>query len=133
MLLGRGADNCAMADPGVSCDGSPSWWSDVWLRAGLLHPALFVAPWVGLCLVLAARSGSDINDVAWGFWVIPLGAVASFITTAVMAARQSLTTAERVLIVLLGLLASGAAFVLGFVGWFHAADVACHGGYECPF
>ena len=121
-----------MAEPGASSDRNPKWWRNVWWRAGLLHPALFVAPWVGLCLVLAARSGSDINDVAWGFWVIPLSAIASFITTAVMSARQPHTTAERVLIVILGLLASGAAFVLGFVGWLQAADMACHGGYECP-
>jgi hypothetical protein len=105
----------------------------VWLRAGLLHPALFFAPWVGVCLVLAARSGSEIGDVAWGFWALPLGAIASFITTAVMSARQPLAAADRVLVLILGLLASGAALVLGFVGWVHAADVACHGGYECPF
>jgi hypothetical protein len=116
-----------------SADFSPRWWSNPWVRAGLLHPALFVAPWVGLCLLLAARSGSDIDDVAWGFWVIPISATASFVTTAVMSARQPLTTAARVSIVLLGLIASGSAFVLGFVGWFQAADVACHGGYECPF
>jgi len=114
-------------------DGHANWFSNVWLRAGLLHPTLLVAPWVGLCLVLAAQAGSEINDLAWGFWVIPLGAMASFVTTAVMAARQSLTTGERILIVVLGLLASGAALVLGLVGWLEAAVVACHGRYECPF
>ena len=121
-----------MADPKTSGNGARRWWSNVWLRAAVLHPALFVAPWAGVCLVLAALPGSDINDVARGFWVIPLCAIASFITTAVMAARPSLTTANRTLIVLLGLIASGAAFVLGYGAWFHAADVACHGGYECP-
>ena len=49
------------------------------------------------------------------------------------AANGRPVTAERVLIAILGLLVSGVAFVLGFVGWFQAANVACHGGYECPF
>ena len=125
--------NEAMPAPETNGDIWPSWLAGVWFRAIVLHPALFVAPWVCLCLVLAARPGSDINDVGWGFPVIPLGAAASFVTTVVMASRHSLTGPERALLVLLGLLASGAALVLGFVGWFQAAEVACHGGYECPF
>jgi hypothetical protein len=71
--------------------------------------------------------------VAWGFEVIPLGAFASFVVTAVMAARQSLTTVERVLVLLLGLVVSGVALVLGLLEWADAANVACHGTYECPF
>jgi hypothetical protein len=92
-----------------------------------------VAPWVGLCLLLATRPASDINDVAWGFWIIPLSAVGSFVLTALMAARARLTFAEGIAVAFLGLVASGAAFVLGVVGWIHAADLACHGRYECPF
>jgi hypothetical protein len=88
---------------------------------------------VVLCLDQAAHSGSDINDIAWGFWVISLSAIASFITTAVMVVRRPLVTAERVGIVLLGVIASAVAFVVGILAWLHAAEVACHGGYECPF
>lgn len=106
--------------------------SSLWLRAGLWHPLLFVLPWVTLCRILAERSGSDLDDVAWGLWVIPLSAIVSFITTAVMAARGPLTTAERLLMVLLGLIASAIAFVLGLFAWWQAAELACHGAYECP-
>jgi hypothetical protein len=38
-----------------------------------------------------------------------------------------------VLIVLLGLIASVVALVLGELAWMQAAEVACHGRYECPF
>jgi hypothetical protein len=86
-----------------------------------------------LCVAQAERSGSDVADVSWGFWAIPPGAFASFIASAVMAARHPFTTADRVLIVLLGLVASVVAFVLGELAWLEAAVVACHGGYECPF
>src|SRR3954471_9616420 len=96
-------------------DRRPRWWSNVWLRAGLLHPGLFVAPWVGLCLLLANRSGSDSGDVAWGFSVIPLSAFGSFVATFVMAVRRPLPTTERVLLVLLGLVVGGVALVLGFL------------------
>jgi hypothetical protein len=106
---------------------------NVWLRAGLLHPVLFVAPLVGLCLLLAALPHSDSNDVDWGFLAIPLAAVASLVTTALMAARRPLTGAQRVAVALLGLVASGIALVLGFYGWIVAAAIACHAGYECPF
>jgi hypothetical protein len=122
-----------MPDPETRREQGPRWWGNLWLRAGLLHPALYVGPWVAFCLLLAARPGSGPNDVDWGFWVIPLSALASFITTVVMAARRPLTTAERLIIVLLGLIASGVALKLGFDGWLHAEEIACHGGYECPF
>jgi hypothetical protein len=128
------ADNRRVVlDPGTSSARRPRWWGNVWLRAGLLHPVVFVAPWVALCHLLAARSGSEIDDVAWGFEAIPLGAFASLVATAVMAARQPLTTVERVLVVLLGLVVSGVALVLGFREWVDAANLACHGTYECPF
>jgi uncharacterized membrane protein YhaH (DUF805 family) len=104
----------------------------IWVRAGLLHPAVFVAPWVALCLLLADLPGSDIGDVDWGFLAIPIGALASFVTTAVMAVRRPLPLARRGLLVLLGLLASGVALVAGLYGWIVAADTACHGRYECP-
>ncbi|MCW3050810.1 MAG: hypothetical protein JWO74_5094 [Solirubrobacterales bacterium] len=54
-------------------------------------------------------------------------------TTAVMVVRRPLATAERVGIVLLGVIASAVAFLVGILAWLHAAEVACHGGYECPF
>ena len=121
-----------MADPETSRPNGPTWWRSVWVRAGFLHPAAFVGPWVGLSLLLAARTRSEINDVAWAFWVIPLSAVASFVTTVVMAVRQPVTTTQRIAIVVVGLIASGTALVLGFIGWLQAAEVACHGAYECP-
>ena len=108
-------------------------WSNVWLRAGLLHPVLFVAPPVGVCLLIAALPGSDIDQVGWGFVAVPLCAVASFVATLVMAFRRPLTVTQRALVVLLGLLATAAVLVVGFYGWLHAAETACHGGYECPF
>jgi hypothetical protein len=110
-----------------------SWSGNVWLRAGLLHPVLFVAPWVGLCLLLAALPGSDIAHVGWGWVAIPVAAVASLVTTGFMAARRPLTGAQRVAVALLGLLGSGLALVLGVYGWILAAVIACHGRYECPF
>jgi len=113
-------------------ENGPRWWSNAWLRAGLLHPVLFVAPWVALCLLLAELPGSSSSDVDWGFAAVPVGAAASLITTAYMAFRRPVPTARFALIVLLGLVASSAAWALGWVGWYHAAKVACHGAYECP-
>jgi hypothetical protein len=107
--------------------------NDVWLRAGLLHPLLFVAPPVVLCLLIAALPGSDIDQVGWGFVAVPLCALASFGATLVMAARRPLTAGRRALVVVLGLLSGIAFAVLGFFLWLHAALLACHGGYECPF
>jgi hypothetical protein len=121
-----------MGDPERSRPSGRTWWRSVWVRAGFLHPTAFVGPWVGLSLLLAARAGSEINDVAWAFWVIPLSAVASFVTTVVMALRQPLTTTHRIATVVVGLSASGSALILGFIGWLQAAEVACHGAYECP-
>ncbi|MES1193145.1 MAG: hypothetical protein ABUM26_02395 [Solirubrobacterales bacterium] len=111
----------------------PDRWNNVWLRASLIHPVLFVAPLVSLCLLLAELPGSDVKHVGWGFLAIPLSAIASFITTVRMAIHRPLSVGERVLVVLVGLIATGVAVVLGFYGWLHAAEVACHGGYECPF
>jgi hypothetical protein len=108
-------------------------WRDVWLRAGLLHPLLFVAPPVVLCLLLAELPGSDVDLVGWGFVAVPLCALASFAATVMLALRRPLTVARRALVVLLGLLASATVAVAGFFLWLHAAVVACHGGYECPF
>jgi hypothetical protein len=121
-----------MANRRTSRPSGRTWWRSVWVRASFLHPAAFVGPWVGLSLLLAARTGSEINDVAWAFWVIPLSALASFVTTVVMALRQSVTATQGIAIVGVGLIASGTALVLGFIGWLQAAEVACHGAYECP-
>ena len=108
-------------------------WRNVWLRACLLHPALSVAPWVVLCEHLAARAGSDLNDIGWAFWVIPLSVAGGFVATAAMAARRPLSPAGRTVVVGLGVLASAGALFVGFVGWADAATAACHGRYECPF
>ena len=94
------------------------WWNNLWLRAALVHPVVFVAPWVAICLALGARNGSELGDVAWGFWVVPLGAIASWVATAIVAARPGRARWERTGLVLVGLFAGGAALVLG---------------YECPF
>jgi hypothetical protein len=109
------------------------WWSNVWLRAGLLHPVLLVAPPVVLCRLIAALPGSDVDDVGWGFVVVPLCAIAAFVATLTMASKRPLTAGRRTLVVLLGLVASAAAAAAGLYGWLLAAEVACHGGYECPF
>jgi hypothetical protein len=108
-------------------------WDNLWLRATVFHPTIFVAPWVLACLALAHRSGSDMGDIDWGFYAVPLGAVASLIATMAMALRSRQAALNRVLVVITGLFASGAGLVVGALGWFWAADVACHGRYECPF
>jgi hypothetical protein len=108
-------------------------WRNVWVRAGVLHPFLFVAPWVVLSAVVAAQPGSDLRYVGWGLFAIPLAAIASFVATVVMAARRALPPDDRWTVALLGLVASGVALVVGWYGWLQAAEVACHGGYECPF
>ena len=105
----------------------------MWLRAALLHPALAVAPWVAVCLALAHRPGSDEGDVSRGLWVIAFSAVASLFATVGMVADRPLGAGTRLLVLLLGLIGSGIALALGLVGWYQAAKVACHGGYECPF
>jgi hypothetical protein len=113
-----------------------SWaraWGNVWLRAALLHPTLGVAPWVVACLGIAQLPGSDIGDVSWGLWLAAFGALASFFATLVMVADRQLDKGTRFLVMPLGLLGSGIALVLGLLGWYQAAQVACHGGYECLF
>jgi len=103
------------------------------MRAGIIHPVFFVAPWVILCFLLASIPGSEVGAVAWGFWVIPLSAVASFVVTVRMAVRAEETAVTRLSLIGLGLLTSSAAFAAGFFAWFRIAEIACHGGYECPF
>ena len=104
-----------------------------WLRAGLLHPLVLVGPLVGLFILIAHLPGSDRNDVSWGYLVIPVAALLSFAMTLSMAARRGLKGPELAGVVVFGFVASAAAFVLGEVGWFQAAEFACHGRYECPF
>jgi hypothetical protein len=70
--------------------------------------------------------------VDWGFVAIPLGAVVSVSTTTVMASRRPLKTTDRALVLLIGFIASLAALVFGMVAFFAAAEMACHGRYECP-
>ena len=49
------------------------------------------------------------------------------------AAAKLPTPRARTAAALLGVAAAAAAFVLGYGVWAEAADIACHGGYECPF
>jgi hypothetical protein len=113
--------------------GAPSWWSNVWLRAGVLHPVLGVLPWTVACLVLAQLPGSELDDIAWGLVAVVVGALLSVFATLVLATARPLRWQIRVLAVALGLVASAAAMVAGLYGWGAAAKVACHGRYECPF
>jgi hypothetical protein len=112
--------------------GGSGWWTNPWLRAALLHPVLFVLPWVVICLVLAWLPGSEFTDVDWGFRVIPLSAVAGFLTTVVMAARSPRPGSRQALIVCVGLIAGVVALICGMYGWLLAAETACHDTYECP-
>jgi hypothetical protein len=76
-------------------------------------------------------------------WLAAFGGLCSAVGRVVFPARGSLgqryqrrgvgVLGYSAAVVIVGLLASGAAFILGFIGWFQAADMACHGGYECPF
>jgi hypothetical protein len=110
---------------------SPRWRDDVWRRALLFHPLLFVAPLVAVCLILAAMPGGNLDHVAWGVLAIPLGAVASFTATVVMAIRTPRPVVECVLLVLLGLVASATALIIGFLGLLWASDIACHYHNDC--
>ena len=113
--------------------GSPSLWSDPWMRAGLIHPVFFVVPWVILAYLLASIPGSAIGSVAWAFWVIPLSALASFAATVRMVVRADGRAVRGLALVGVGLVASGAALAGGFWAWLRIAEIACHGAYECPF
>lgn len=104
----------------------------VWFRAAVLHPFALVAPLVLVCRLLAGREGSELSDVSWGLWLIQLAAVASFLWTRRLLARRELTPRTRALVTLAGAAGSAAGSVLGLLGWLAAADVACHGRYECP-
>src|SRR4051812_50162937 len=110
-----------MADRRTNRPSGRTWWRSVWVRAGLLHPAAFVGPWVGLSLLLAARAGSEINDVAWAFWVIPLSAVASFVTTVVMAVWWSRAATEGKASGGSGAVSGATPFGPGFIGGVPAA------------
>lgn len=83
------------------------------LRAALLPPLLLVASPVVLCLVLGERPGSDLNDVAWAFWIIPLSALMSFLATVGIAMTRQRRTADRLSTAFFGLLGSGTALAFG--------------------
>jgi hypothetical protein len=109
------------------------WYLNVWLRVGLFIPGLYVLPWALLALALAPGPDTDVGDVAWGFYVIPLASIVAAIRTIVFTVGRPLPGEDKALAILLGLFACACAFVLGMVIWFRAAVIACHGGYECPF
>ena len=109
------------------------WWANAWLRAGVLQPALYGGPWVGFCLLLAYGPESHIEDVAPAFLVGPLAALYSLGRAIATARSGRWGPYARVLLVVVALVGNGVALVLGALGWYHAAVVACHGTYECPF
>jgi hypothetical protein len=102
--------------------------SEAWLRALVVYPALFVLPWLVPCVVVSVLPGSAIGDVAWGFYLGPLAAGATFVV-----ALLTLDVREFVEALGLALAGSAIALVVGLGGWFEAAQIACHGAYECPF
>jgi len=106
----------------------------VWMRAAVLHPVLFVGAPVALSFAVADPSDNGVpGPLAFCFYALPVAALASAVTTLVMALRRPLPAGVRISLVVVGMAGSGAAFVLGFVGWLDAAEIACNGGYECPF
>lgn len=104
----------------------------IWLRALLLHPALFSAPPALLSYWTARRAGSELADIdQYAAWIV-VSAVASFLLTLFAISRSRLSSREKDVATLLGFLASVGIAFLGLVVWWHSAVIACHGGYECP-
>jgi drug/metabolite transporter (DMT)-like permease len=104
-----------------------------WFRALVLYPLLFVGPWVALSWLLAEPEEDGLVAVLGvGFWGVIAGSFASLVAAVLVATRRPMPGRERVLLVVLGVLVSGAALVLGMVGWFQAAKYDCADQYECP-
>jgi len=106
---------------------------NLWLRAVVVHPVLFVGPLVAACYLLAGRDGSDLSAVDWGLAGIPLAAGASLFATVQVMLNRPLTRRTRALIIAVSVAVSVIAVVLGLLAWADAAETACHGRYECPF
>jgi hypothetical protein len=103
------------------------------LRAVLVYPVLLVGPWL-LIARLSATAGDD--DVVWpvglGFWLVPLGALASLAVSLSLCLRGPLGLRERVGLVLLAVIGAGGALVWGFALLLAIAEIDCAGRYECP-
>jgi predicted phosphoribosyltransferase len=106
----------------------------LWLRALLVHPVLFVAPWIALAQLFATGDDDDVVlMVGVAFWAVPLGGIAASLLTAVMIVRSGLPMRERAALGLIGLVGSGGMIVLGWVLWYQVAQYDCADRYECPF
>jgi hypothetical protein len=80
----------------------------------------------------ATWPGSEVSDLTvYGLWIV-LSPVASFALTIFMLGRVRRFSRQKAAIATLGFLASVAVAFLGAVIWWQAANIACHGGYECP-
>jgi hypothetical protein len=102
------------------------------LRAGIVHPALFVAPWVALAQILAHLPGSELADIGWIWVPIVLGALASIAVSAVMAVLRADSANAVGLLLATAVAAAVVACLAGLYGWLVVASVPCHGRYECP-
>jgi hypothetical protein len=102
------------------------------LRAGLVHPALLIGPWVVMAQILAHLPGSELDDVGWIWAPIVLGALASIAVTAVMAILRADSPGAVGLLLATAVAAAVVVGLAGLYGWLLASGVACHGRYECP-
>src|SRR3954452_20046703 len=120
-----------MADRRTNRPSGRAWSRGVWVRAGFLHPAAFVGPWVGLSLLLGGRGERDQRRGVGllGHSAQRRGELRHYGGDGGASFRDCHRgDRDRVVV----LIASATALVLGFIGWLQAADVACHGGYDCP-
>jgi hypothetical protein len=104
----------------------------IWLRALLLHPAVFVAPPALLSYWTATRAGSQLEDVdQYVVWIL-VTPVGSFLLTLFAISRSRLSSREKLAATGLGFLGSVGVAFLGLLLWWHTAVIACHDLYECP-
>jgi len=83
-----------------------------------------------IALIHAAPESSDRDDIAWAFTAIPLVALLGALARVVQSAFYGEKTSTAWLGALVGA-AVGAG--IGYVLWWQAVVVTCHGRYECPF
>lgn len=106
------------------------WWSDVWVRIGLLYPLVFVVPAVVIAQLLGSRSAR--GDILWALGLVVAGAAASFVASAVTVLRSQ-PPGARSLPLTVAVAISCFGVIVGSLVWYHAATVACDGLSECPF
>jgi hypothetical protein len=122
-----------MVDEHTSSDARMSARRTAWIRALIVHPAVFVLPWLVPCIIVSRLSGSDLGDVSWGFYLVPVGAVGSFVASMTLADRRGPEAVDLFEILFLGFAGAAIALAVGVTGVMNALEVACHGQYECPF